>query len=267
MITAVDVGATKTLVAQFDHGLQPVHEVRFETPTDQDLFLKELGRHLQLFSTLSIIVIGVPGIVDSQGVILKCGNLPWKNFKLRQELTKTYDCPVHVENDAKLAGLGEINALSPIPDLGLYLTVSTGIGSGIIINGKLPDALKRSEAGHIPLWYDGKWQEWEDLASGNAIRQHFGKMVKDIKEPADLQWIAERLTLGLSALIPILQPQVIVFGGSVGHYFDKYSETLSKNLRVALPDFIDIPTLSAAKHADEAVLYGCYFYATHKQIS
>lgn len=267
MITAVDVGATKTLIAQFDHGLNPVHEIRFETPKDQDVFLKELERQLDLFSTVSIIVIGVPGIVDLQGTVIKCGNLPWKNLKLRERLSEKYSCPIHIENDAKLAGLSEINALDPMPDLGLYITVSTGIGSGIIVNGRLLDPLKRSEAGHMPLWYDGKWQEWEDLASGNAIRQHFGKMVKDINEPADLQWVAERILLGLNVLVPVLQPQVIVFGGSVGRYFDKFSDTLTKNLRVSLPEFIDMPTLTAAKHADEAVLYGCYYYATHKQIS
>lgn len=266
MITAVDIGATKTLVAQFDKTLQPVNEIRFETPKDQIDFFHLLVETLQRFSKITTIVIGAPGIIDSNGIILRCGNLPWKNFDLRKVVSQQFQCPVLIENDARLAGLAEVNFLNPVPPLGVYLTISTGIGSGVISHGKIIEGL-RSEPGHMVFNFNGGWQAWEDFASGSAIKEQFGRFAKDITDPNDWQKIAHHLSIGLSALIPTLQPDIIIFGGGVGQYVDSFDHFLTEQLKKQLPSFISLPPIIKAKHPQEAVLFGCYHYAQHRQDS
>lgn len=269
MITAVDVGATKTLVAQFKgDSLEPVSSVRFETPSIAADFERLLTRHLQDLGEISVISMGVPGQMSDDGqTVLYCGNLPWRNVPLKDMLARTYNCPIFIENDAAMAGLSEINALSPLPKLGLYITLGTGIGSAFILNGRLQPGLNRSEAGHMVLKADDTtWREWEDMVSGHAIFAQFHTLAKDITAPQQWQWIAEHLAQGLSPLIAALMPQVVVFGGGVGHYFERFEGYLAEKLARRLPDFIPKPTLHGAIHAEEAVLYGCYYHAIHQRV-
>ncbi len=267
MITAIDIGASKTLLAQFDSNGNIVNNFKFATHLNQSEFYAELVGNLKKLHEISVLSVGAPGIVDPLGVIRRCGVLPWEDFDLKGLLDKDFRCPVFIENDAKLAGLAEANAMTPLPELCLYITVSTGIGEGVIQKGKLVDALKYSEAGHMIVWNDDRWQPWQDVASGKAIKRHFGRLAKDLTSKEDWDWIADKLVLGLSALVPTIQPDVIIFGGSVGHYFDKFEAPLTTLLNKRLPKFIQRPKLVGAKHPDEAVIYGCYHYATHKRNS
>lgn len=263
MITAVDVGATKTLIAQFKDRREPVNEMRFETPGGTEVFLHELTTHLGQLPSIGTLSIGVPGMVTEQGLILRCGNLPWEHFPLGHILKQTYRCEVYIENDAKMAALAEIHALSPMPSLGMYLTISTGIGSGIVIDGKLMRHFRDSEAGHMMLQTSEGLQKWQDVASGRTIKAHFNKLARELSSPKEWQWVAKQLAIGLNALIPAIQPEVIVFGGGVGQFFDKFGPYLIKQLQKDLPPYIALPRFAKAKHPEEAVIYGCYYYATH----
>lgn len=265
MITVVDVGATKTLVAQFKDKESLINETHFLTPQHSGDFLDELQARLDALSDIQIISMGVPGKAE-QGVVVDCANLPlWKNVHLGKILSDRYNCPVLIENDANLAGLSEINLLSPVPDIGLYLTVSTGIGSGLIIGGKLLPQLKQTEIGHMILLFEDKWQEWEKFASGHAIVEHFGQPAQEINDPAIWQEVTERLALGLCAILPVIRPQTVVFGGGVGQYFDRFEKPLRELLDSRLPTYIiGKINLQIAKHPKEAVLYGCYYNAAHQ---
>lgn len=263
MITAVDVGATKILVAQFDSDGKPHDMVRFPTPPKVDDFLALLHEQFMSFKTLDRIVVGIPGIVSSDGVILRCSNLPWQHIAMKDLLEERYKVPVGIENDAKLAGLAEVHKISPLPQLGVYITVSTGIGNSIIIDGRLDPALRLSEAGHMRLQFNGEWQAWEKFASGSALVKHFGKQAHEFSHETEWREVADRLSRGLFALIPTLQPDIIIFGGGVGAYFEHFDDLLLKNLEPLTP-YITLPKLVKAQHPHEAVLYGCYHYATHQ---
>jgi predicted NBD/HSP70 family sugar kinase len=260
MITAVDVGATKVLVAQFGADGTPLHVARFLTPPKPHDFLQELYSHLDALEEISSIVIGVPGIVDDNGVLLRCGNLPWRHVAVKKLLEDRYGVATHVENDAKLAALSEINRLSPVPRIGFYLTVSTGLGGGVIIDGLIPPALRNSEPGHMLLQFDGEWQSWQQFASGRSLVKHFGKEAHDFTREAEWRDVADRLSRGLFALIPTLQPEVIVFGGGVGNFFEHFDDLLEEKLK-ALGPYITVPRLRKAHQPNEAVLHGCYHYA------
>jgi predicted NBD/HSP70 family sugar kinase len=265
MITAVDMGATKTLIAQFNTAGEIVHHVRFETPQNAREFVKQFETHMQGLARPTALVMGLPGqISDDGGTVLYCGNLPWRDVPLKNMLAETINCPVHLENDAAMAAVGEMHALERVPRLGFYLAIGTGLGSAVIVRGKLLSSMRRSEAGHMMLKDGNTWTEWEDLASGHAITTKFDKMAKDLTEPEQWQWLAENLAQGLSPIIATLLPQVIVFGGSVGRYFENYHSYLSEKLHRKLPDYIPIPEMSSATRLDDAVLYGCYYHATHQ---
>lgn len=260
MITAVDVGATKVLVAQFSATGRPVGTARFPTPPKAHDFLTLLFEHLDELDDIDSIVVGVPGIVNADGALLRCGNLNWKNVAIKQLLQERYNVPVHIENDAKMAALAEVTSLPAVPHLGVYITVSTGIGAGIIIDGAIPPSLRNSEPGHMLLNYAGEWQKWQHFASGTALVRHFGKEAHDFTRETEWEEVAERLSRGLFTLIPTLQPEIIIFGGGVGNYFEYFDDLLEEKLKVLEP-YTNVPKLRKARHANEAVLYGCYHYA------
>lgn len=266
MITAVDVGGTKTLVAQFsDKGILGPQN-RFPTPASTQELVNLIQKNLQSEPAPSVMVVGIPGQISEDGsTILWCGHLPWRNEPLQKMLKQVFNCPVYLKNDVALAGLGEINALSPIPKLGAYLTVSTGVNAAFIAQGQLVPGFDHTEAGNIMLQEKGKWQKWEELASGKAINQHFKKMAQDLTDPGEWEWVADQLSIGLVALIPIIQPDVLVFGGGVGQFFDKFKEALSAKLKERLSPNISMPKMQAASHPLESVLYGCYHYALNQR--
>jgi glucokinase len=267
MITAVDVGATKTLIAQFKDASGPINQIRFETPSIAADFVRTLNRQLSALKDITALAIGLPGQISDDGeTVLYCGNLPWRNVPLKKMLAAEHHCPIYLENDAAMGGLGEMNAILPIPRLGFYLSLGTGVGGAIIVRGKLVDGLNRSEVGHMMLrGEDATWNEWEDIASGRAIVAKFHKLAKDLDKPEEWQWLAENIVEGLSPIIATILPDTIVVGGGVGHYFEAFHGLVAEKLHRRLPKYITIPKMSSAKHADQAVLFGCYYHATHKQ--
>ncbi len=267
MILTVDTGATKTLLAVFDDGGNPRNEFRFPTPQDQNQYRQALLAAIEQrydLAEIESVAVAVPGIVNPNGKVLWCGNLPWTDFELAKMLNDHLRRPVFVQNDANLAGLAEANAISPPPRLCLYLTISTGIGSGIILNGRLTEELSGSEAGHMLLNQHGGRVTWESFASGGAVYRHFDRYAYQISDPADWLIIAENLAAGLLALLPALQPDSLVLGGSIGEHFDRFKEALKGILEKELPPHIKKPQLQGARHGQEAVLYGCYYYARHR---
>lgn len=272
MIVAIDVGGTKTLVATFDNDDNMAKSViKIATPKDIAEFVLELKNAINSLPqqpSIDAISIGIPGIVSQDGIILRCANLPWHDFDLKSILAKDYHCPIYIKNDAKLAGLAETNALKIVPPLSLYITIGTGIGSGIIIRGKLDPALSLSEAGHMVFTtHSGHSRIWEGFASGHAIAKRLGHPAHDISDSKDWQTIAEDIATGFMVLIPVLQPDVIIIGGSIGMYMQYYQQPLNKLLKQNIPGFINIPQIVPAIHGYQAVLYGCYFYAKHQQSS
>lgn len=267
MLVTVDTGGTKTLVAGFDSDGQIVSKSKFPTPKDRGEYLKTLRSALQQLAAgqaVDGLIVAMPGIVRD-GVAIWCESLGWKDFDVRSSLEGVFgDAPVLVENDANLAGLAETRTLSPMPSSVLYVTVSTGIGTGIITDGHIDPALRLSEGGRALVEFDGQVREWESFASGRAIREEFGLYAHDIHDETLWEKIADRISRGFLAIIPVLQPEMIIIGGSIGTYFTQYGSLLEAQLKKSLPDHIPCPLIRQARHPEEAVIYGCYYYALDK---
>lgn len=268
MIVAVDTGGTKTLIRSFDRRGNPGHHLKFPTPHDEEEYVGSLieaihDNYVTKRVKIDAIVIAIPGVVKNN-VAVWCPHTGWTNFDFAPIIATAFECPVWLENDANLAGLAETRALPKIPDGSLYVTISTGIGTGIILDGKIAPGLAQSEGGHIRIEYDGRLRDWDSFASGKAIVSTYGKYARDIHDPRIWRQISDKICRGLVTIIPILQPDVIIIGGSIGTYFDRYDSFLRQHIKAHLPPHIDVPELRQAQRPEEAVVYGCYYYAQDK---
>lgn len=261
MYVGVDIGGTKTLVGAFTNDGELREQYRFPTPPDYAAFLAEVAQVVDKISTKEFDAgcVALPGRVDrNEGIGIAFGNLPWKHVPIQADLERIFHCPILVENDANLAGLSEAICLKDQYSRVLYVTVSTGIGTGIIANGKIDPDFADSEGGHITLEHDGKLQQWEGFASGRAIVTRFGKRAQDITDIAAWKTIARNLAVGLIDLIAVVQPQVIVMGGGVDSYFERFKKYLENDLQHYETPLTPIPPVLKAQRPEEAVIYGCY---------
>jgi glucokinase len=262
MYLGVDIGGTKTLVAVLnDHGVIK-EKTKFATPKNYDNFLLELRHAVSHLQTGDFQAAGVaaPGRLDRKhGRVIRFGNLAWKNVPLQADVERILKCPVVIENDANLAGLSEAQ-LHPEAETVLYFTISTGIGTGFVHKRRLGPAMLDMEGGNIQLEHKGKLAKWESFASGKAIYEHFGKKVADIPSDDKTAWeyIVRNLVSGLLANVTITQPDLVIIGGGVGSYFDRYAALLRKELEKHALPVVKIPKLVQAQRPEEAVIYGCY---------
>lgn len=267
MLVAVDTGGTKTLITSFAANGKPGESFRYPTPRSEDEYIALLVEHIHEHyarKPIDGIVIGVPGVIKNNSIAWGGGNLGWENFDIATPIRVAFSCPVWIENDANLAGLAEARMMRKTPASCFYVTISTGIGTGIILDGQIASGLSSSEGGHSLVEYDGKVRQWESFASGKSIYRTYGKYARDITSKTVWKQIADKISRGFLALIPVLQPEVIVIGGSIGTYFDRYYPTLKRILEESLPAHIDVPEIRQAAHPEEAVIYGCYYYGKDK---
>lgn len=269
MLITIDTGGTKTLVTAFTRKGKPGEEFRFPTPKNEDDYIGTLGellyeKYISTGKTIDGIVLAIPGLVVDN-IAQHCPNLGWTKFDIAKKLQPLLeDVPIFLENDANLAGLSETLRLKKQPRNSLYVTISTGIGTGIIAAGRIDKNMAMSEGGHMLLEYDGRLREWEDFASGRAIKETYGSYARDITNKSVWRQVADKISRGFLVMIPMIMPDVIIIGGSIGTYYERYGETLQKMLKNQLPEHIPMPKFYQAKYPEEAVIYGCYYYGVQQ---
>ena len=157
----IDIGASNVKAAVFDERGKEIGEEQW-TPTPAGgprrmiPLLADIGRDLRPFDRASI---GFPGVV-AKGVIYTSANLGsgWKGVRLQSELRRRWRRPVRVANDADIQGLGCIRGRG----VELVLTLGTGIGSSLFLNGQLVPNL---ELGHHPFDAAGSYEQSLGLAA------------------------------------------------------------------------------------------------------
>lgn len=234
MFGAIEGGGTKFVCAV---GTKPDDLVVNQLPTttpDETIhhavnFLKEKSG-----GNLKAVGIGSFGPVDLRpgsptfGYITSTPKPGWQNFDFAGAVRKALDIPVGFDTDVDAAALGEgrWGAGHGVSDL-LYLTVGTGIGAGVIVNGQILHGLIHPEVGHIRIPHDWKRDPYggccpfhgdclEGLASGPSIGKRWGKAAETLpaEHPA---WVLEAhyLALGLANWVCTLSPKRMILGGGV----------------------------------------------------
>lgn len=132
--------------------------------------------------------IGCPGSIDSKkGVVSYSNNIPMHNYPMAQYISERLNKPIHITNDANAAAYGEYVENGNGADSFVMVTLGTGVGSGIILNGRIFDGFNGvgGEAGHMTLVHNGvsctcgKKGCWEAYASVTAL-------IRQTKEAAQL---------------------------------------------------------------------------------
>ena len=268
MYIAIDIGGTKTLTAILTDDGVIQESIKFPTPETYEDFLEKLTHAVDSFTTHDFRAgaIGAPGSIDrTRGIVEQLGNRPnWKKLHLLRDIERITQCPMRIENDAKLAGLSEYMLLKKQYKRVLYVTISTGIGIGLTVNGKIDETIGDGGGRTILLEHHGKLVPWETFGSGSAIVKRYGKMASEIEDKATWAEIVRTFTPGLIELIAILEPEVIVIGGGAGHYLDRFHDLLVQDMKQYETPMLQIPPILAAKRPDEAVIYGCYDYARQR---
>jgi glucokinase len=259
LLGAVDVGATKTLVAALqttvDRWPADVLVRRFPTPVDVDELVARIAAALAELAdgrSLKRIGVGAPGPLDPiTGIILHSPNQAWRDVPLGPMLAAEAGAPVALDDDANLGALGEavLGAGAGASSIA-YVTIGTGIGAGIVINGRIMRGGhgNAGEVGHLvvdpigPRCGCGGRGHVESFAGGAGLARRAraqwpsGLLRGDtlIAAPTDADGVfraarrgepdargladdaADALAIALAAVVATLDPDRIVVGGSLG---------------------------------------------------
>lgn len=304
MILSIDFGGTRTRVGWFSSDLSLLARDEAPSHTDEssDSVIQriiELARRVVPPNTQpSAIGICAPGPQAYTGLIMYAATLPgWDRVPLAETISAAFGgAPAHMENDANLAALAEYHfGAARGCDPALYLTVSTGIGGGAVINGELFTGWRglAIEPGHIKFPApDGKVYSLEALSSGTGIGRLARKRLASSQAPSSLrdlsivdgkavgeaaaqgdplalevvQEAGRWLGLGLVALVHVFNPQVVVIGGSVVNLGDLIFTPARQTLAEYLidPAFNDPQLLRPAQLGDDVCLMGAAYHAHRK---
>jgi glucokinase len=295
-LLALDFGGTKLSAA-----VLPVSELQKETPTwlahdraylrkgkDAQFEIKKmikLGRKLLDGKRPLSVGVSFGGPVNyEKGLVLLSDHVPgWENTPLQAILTEEFAAPVRVDNDANVAALGEwrFGAGRGYDSL-FYVTVSTGVGGGWVLNGRCWRGHEgmAGEIGHVvvepngPFCFCGKQGCVERLASGPYMAQDFlerggefisgpvtGEVIAGLASAGDaLAWgILQRggkaLGLALGETANLLNPQAFILGGGVTKSGWLWWESVEKGAKLRAREQVHFEIIPAA-FTDDAPLWG-----------
>lgn len=227
----LDIGGTKFMVASADQNGKIIRRTRAENTADLETDLETLNKMiLEVAGDEKINGIGaaIGGPLEwKTGIVSPLHQPTWVNVPLKQIMEERWNCPFYVDVDTNVAVLGEYYSFStPVSKL-LYITLSTGVGGGFLLNGKVYRGLNGAhpEIGHQSIPYRcmnpkavrcecGASDCLEALISGNGIRRIYRKPAEELTRH---EWdeVAYNLGLGLRNLSTILTPDVISIGGGI----------------------------------------------------
>lgn len=251
-ILGVDLGGTKIYAALATEQGQIVQTIKRPTEASNgaqhilnnvfDAIDRCLHEANITVAQLKGIGVCVPGIVDAiQGMVLDCTNLPgWHNFRVGEYLEARYGVPIAVDNDARAAAWAEASSGAGIhmQDF-VYITISTGIGSGIVIGRKLYRGFS-GVAGELgeTRYPDGGL--FEGRAAGPALKRLFNippeelkarYMAGDPKACAAFEHLVRELGWGLGNLVTLLNPEALIVGGGLAQMGEFLLQPLRASIR------------------------------------
>jgi glucokinase len=298
-IIGVDLGGTQMRAARFDSQLTILDRVAEPTLAHQGRdaviarLLDVIARVVPDDSSVEGIGVSLPGPINPrEGTVVRPPNLPgWHNVPIRKIIHERFGYPAYLGNDANVAALAEATrGAAQGYRYVLYLTVSTGIGSGIIDDGHLLIGSQGlgAEAGHMIMVVNGEVLDLEQAAAGPAIAHRAverlkagevslirdrvngrldevsAKIVGEAAVEGDALAIdiIERagylIGLGIVSLLHTLNPQVIVVGGGVANTGELLFTPMRKAVREHVLDpayYQNVPIVQAAL-GDNVALIG-----------
>lgn len=273
MFIGVDIGGSKIRVASSLTGHKIDHSVRFATPVNQRRALPLIVKAVEnLIGKSEVDAIGVacPGPLDKQrGKILSPINLTWHNLEINKPLAGRFKCPVVLEHDATCGGIAEARrGAGKKYTTVLYVTISTGIGTSLLVDGQPLKSPHNAEGGKLiinPSYIhtDGLVGTFENIVSGQAIKRRFGKIAADINNPEDWSIISHDLAIGLFNLITVTSPDVVILAGGVAVHYKKFIKPLEREMARYRPIYLyDLPKIIQSTFVETAPVLGAILLAS-----
>ncbi len=266
MKIGIDIGGSHIAMGLLDENNNIIkrNEKRLMTKDKQNIietiedYIVKNVQELRKENEISEIGIGIPGTVDKTNII-KTVNLTLENYNIVENIKKYINLPITIRNDAKCAAIGEYTkGCLKGYNRSVFLTLGTGIGGAVIIDGKLLDTgtLPGCEFGHIIIEKDGKeckcgkkgcFQRYASMkVLKDNLRELLGldekttgkellEIIKSNKDNIEINNIIdefiEYLSIGISNLINIFEPEVVGIGGSFVYFADILLEKLKTNIQ------------------------------------
>ena len=315
-IIGIDLGGMSAKSGLFSLKGELLFEDRIATSVDDgfvgtleklDFLARNTAKKAEIdFNDVKAIGVGAPGVVDSNsGAILRWTNYRWNDVPFAEKLSALTGKTVSVANDANTAALGEAKfGATAKYQSSILLTIGTGVGGGIVFDGKLIEGYKSAgaELGHITIREGGlpcacgRRGCYEKYASATAlIQQTRHAMVEDLysymwtvaegkienvngrtafiaakKGDATAKKVIDQfvsyLSEGVADFVNILRPEAIVLGGGIANEGEALFEPLRKAVDARTYIAMDIVPLKivGAKLGNRAGIYGAYCIAKGK---
>lgn len=267
MYVGIDIGATKTLIATFNEG-ELLKTSKIKTANNFDSEVEQIVEQLNGLTAgkaIEAIVVASRGEIDSTvGTITDLKQLGWKTAPIKQRLEASFTAPISVYHDTELAALAEAKVGAGVSYSSvLYVTLSSGVGTAVTINGEVSALFSRSGGGDMVLASDLKHSQdtLESKVSGPAIVKRFGESGYKLKNPQAWAKYGQDLALGLNNMIVMLQPDIVVLGGGVSLHLNQFKVALTEHLEKYTTSQWPLPPILPAKNIETAVVWGCYLKA------
>ena len=291
----IDIGGTDTKIGLVDkHNMLLANTV---VPTGKEdepeqIIQRVAQKALELMDEENISVeqcigagIGMPGMVEQKaGRVVYSNNIPWEDVPLAEIMGRYLPVPVRAANDADCAALGEASAGSDLEDKNnstVLLTLGTGVGGGIIQDGKIYSGIGigGSELGHMVIVQGGEQCTCgrrgclESYASATAMRREAETKLGHPMEPLEIFNLADEgdekaekivddyikyLGTGIVNIINLLRPQRIMLGGGIAAQGEKLLAPIRKMAQRESfgGKFGDVPEIVSAKLGNKAGMIG-----------
>ncbi|MDD5148970.1 MAG: ROK family protein [Flavobacterium sp.] len=244
IVLGIDIGGTELKIGRVENGLIVEQIFRtVDTKATKEETLSSLFEAIDstINSEVTAIGIGVPAVVDPvTGIVYDVQNIPsWKEVELKELVEQRYKLPVFINNDANCFALGEkIYGKGKHYENFIGLSIGTGIGMGIIINGRLYNGVLCG-AGEIGMlnYKDGIM---EDYSSGHFFTSIYKSSAKELSQNAaegnetalkSFNEFGFHLGECLKAILYTYAPEAIILGGSISKAFPYFKKTMELSLQ------------------------------------
>lgn len=231
VVVGLDIGGTKIMVASADGQGNILRRARTATSMSLEIDLENINNMVaEVSADEEILGMGaaIGGPLDwEEGIVSPLHQPAWRNVPLKTIMEARWDCPFHVDVDTNVAALGEYRWGDVPAGRFLYLTLSTGLGGGFLIDGQIYRGKDGAhpEVGHQSIHFHctnpsavhcecGAPDCLEALISGNGIRRIYGKPAEALSTE-EWQEVTYNLGQGLRNMAALYAPDVIRIGGGV----------------------------------------------------
>ena len=242
LLVGVDLGGTNVRAGLVQNGkIISLHKRPISSHAAQNIVLEEIFETISAVLRPGVRGIGIcaPSLVKD-GVIYSVPNIPsWRKVPLKKLLEKRFHVPSFVNNDAKCFALGELHYGFGRGHKNLLgLIIGTGLGCGVVINGKLYTGSNggAGEIGHSPY----QAEEFEYYCSGRFFQREFGLDAAEVEKRAEngdfkaaemLASFGNHFADIIMAALYAYDPEIIVLGGGVSKAFAYFEKRMWEKLR------------------------------------